>query len=179
LLYIPRDSNNLDDITPWSEPFSRELADKAADFHDQMREMAATAQASAEPLDLNGLRDEPPSFCEAFCSYVDTCRGPERAITPDDPDLIDLAQRFMTAKIEADEAYARVRYYKELLDKAPPMIVDGYKLAWSGGRPKSEQAVDLDELKAAFEMLIGPLPMTTVETFTARSFRMTKARKAS
>jgi hypothetical protein len=59
------------------------------------------------------------------------------------------------------------------------MVVDGYKLAWSGGNAKSETVVDIEELKRSFEMLVGPLPTTELETFTARQFRMTKARRAS
>jgi hypothetical protein len=179
LLFIPVDSNDLDDIWAWSEPFSQDLADQAADFHQEQRELAEANREAGGVPDLNGLRDEPTHFCEAFCAWVDICRGPSRTPVATDPALIDLAQRYMTAKIEADEAYARVRYYKEQLQQAPAMVVDGYKLAWSGGNAKSETVVDIEELKRSFEMLVGPLPTTELETFTARQFRMTKARRAS
>lgn len=177
LIYIPRDSNNLDDMWEWSEPFSRERADQAADWHAEQRAMAQTHDP-ARALNLDGLRDEPLYFCEQFCGYVDICRGPDRAVEADDPELVEVAQKFLAAKLEADDAYARKRHYQEQLRDVPPLLVDGYKLAWSGGNPKSETVVDVEELTSAFEMLVGPVPMTTVETTTARSFRVTKPRKS-
>jgi hypothetical protein len=180
LIYIPRDSNDLDDIWEWSEPFSQTFADEAADWHaDQRARAEQAAELKADPTDwLNGLRDEPLHFCEQFCPFVDLCRGPEPAQPADDPELIELAHRYMTAKLEADEAYARVRYYKEQLDQAPPIIVDGYKLAWSGGKPQTKTVVDVEELKRAFEMFVGDVPVITESTVTARSYRMTKARRS-
>jgi hypothetical protein len=124
------------------------------------------------------LRDKPPFFCHAYCPFVSTCRGEGQADTAEpDPMQLDAAQRYIAARFDADEAAARRDYYRDLLAGSPPIVTDGWKIAWSGGNPKTVEEVDDAAVREGYEFIFGSLPVREVVKTSARSLRATKVRK--
>lgn len=198
LVFLPR-AGDFDGAQIFEEPFSQEWADKGVEWaadvmqikhridHEAASFLASDHGFGADPVSTNqdhavdsidGLRDKPPFFCQAYCPFVTTCRGENATADTVDPDpiLLDAAQRYVTAKLEADESAQRRDYYRGLLQGAPPIVTEGWKIAWSGGREKVDEEVDLEAVKEAYEIVIGPLPTREVVSQTTRSLRATKVR---
>jgi hypothetical protein len=179
LVFLPR-SGGFDGARLFTEPFSREWADKGVEWAAETITLAdGFAHDSDPPSEVVAhLRDKPPFFCHAYCPFVSTCRGEGQADTAEpDPMQLDAAQRYIAARFDADEAAARRDYYRDLLAGSPPIVTDGWKIAWSGGNPKTVEEVDDAAVREGYEFIFGSLPVREVVKTSARSLRATKVRK--
>ncbi|HXH77153.1 hypothetical protein [Nocardioides sp.] len=168
LLFIPR-NGSLDDAYLWSAPYDRALADEAADWHEQVRKLIAE-RSGLEPADqADGLRDQPMSWCAAYCEFRTACRGP----APVDPEVDALVHATVLEFLEADDAEKAAKQTKDAARRflAPYDALPG--LRWQGGNSRSSEELDLDRLLEDYRALIGEPPMRTVEKVTARSLRRT------
>jgi len=194
LVCLPRDGE-FDDAWEYSEPFSQEIADEAADRVAQENARAAemagildrfemhTVDArTAEirhAIDMWDLRDEDHFFCRQFCSRVTDCRGPEgKYPTADDPVLIEAAQQYAAATWQKREAEALLEEWRPHLEGVKRIALDdGTKIAWSGGNPKVDEVEDLDRVRREYELVCGPIPTKQVTKTTAVSLRVTFPKK--
>lgn len=182
LVFLPR-AGSMDGARLFAEPFSREWADKGVEWAADVIAEANNCSTNSDEIVLDGLRDKPLFFCQAYCPYVTTCRGD--ASEPDtaepDPLLLDHAQRFLVARIETEEAEQRRDYYRSLLKGAPPVVTDGWKVAWSRDTRHTEhETVEELDLEAV-EFIVGYVPMRQVTREVpkgkAASLNVTKVRK--
>jgi hypothetical protein len=179
ILYIPRDGRGVDDCWEWSEPFSLEIADAAVDWLQEQDTVAA--QIDVDDLLYGGvletLRDEPPGFCATYCAWFTACRGQGQPDTASEPATLDAAQRYAVARIDAAEAEARKKYYRDLLRGAPPVVTDGWRVAWTRDSLVYDEEPDPSQVDVgAYEAIIGPLPRKAVAHGKASELRVTKVR---
>jgi hypothetical protein len=167
LLYVPR-SGSLDDAYLWSAPFDQALADEAADWHEQVRTLIAERAGLPIAEQVDGLRDELPSFCHAYCPYVTACRG-----TAEVPEVDALVQQqvedYLTADDAEKDAAARKAAARRFLEPYPSLP----GLRWQGGNSRVSEEVDMEQVLADYRQVLGEPPTRTVEKVTARSLRRT------
>ena len=168
LLFVPR-SGSLDDAFLWSAPFDRALADKAADWHAEVRDLIADRAGQDPAVQAEGLRDQPPSWCYSYCAFRTACRGPAERPQDVDPLVEATAQEYLTADEQEKDAKTRKDAAKRFLE--PYQTLPG--LRWQGGNVRTAVQLDLDRMTEEYRALIGEPPMTTVEKTTARSLRRT------
>lgn len=169
LVFLPR-AGDLADGWVWSAPFDRDLADEAADWHEQTRKLITERAGLTAGEQVDGLRDEPPSFCFAYCPYVTACRGERPEHPPVDEGVVNVAAEYLEAKALEDEAKARLAKAKAFLDGYDDLRSVG--LQWSGGNPLKGDEVDMEAV--AF-LLGGSLPMRPKQGMSARSLRRVKS----
>lgn len=165
LVFVPR-AGRLEDGWVWSAPFSRDIADAAADWHETVRKLIDERAGLPAVEQVDGLRDEPPSFCWAYCPFVTACRGERPEHPPVDEGVADVAAEYLEAKALEDEVKVRLAKAKAFLDRYDDLSSVG--LRWQGGNPLKGDEVDMDAV--AF-LLGGNLPMKPREGFSARSLR--------
>jgi len=172
LVFLPR-SGGFKGARLFTEPFSREWADKGVEWAHEVIDLADPVNEA----DIEGLRDANTTFCYSYCPYVTTCRGEGEPDTDTDEVLSDLAQRYIAAKSDEDEAKARREYYRELLTGAAPIVTGGWQVSWSRDTRhlEDEEEVDLDAVK----FIVGHVPMVsrTVTKGKAPSLNVAKVRK--
>lgn len=164
LLYLPRDGE-IDDAWSWSEPFSRQVADEAADWAHATDALARERAGTEVSEMVDGLRDEPPAFCWRFCAYASTCRGPRPAVIAVDADAERAAREYLDARTEEQAAAARAAEARRVLETYADLRPVG--LQWVGGSERKVQEVDLDLVR----FLLGDLPTRTVTKTSARQLR--------
>ena len=168
LLFVPR-SGSLDDAYLWSAPFDQRLADDAADWHEKVRALIAE-RAGLEPADqAEGLRDQPLSWCAAYCEFRTACRGP----APEDPVVDELVLSTVAEYLDADAAEKAAKQSK---DAARRFLADYPALPglrWQGGNSREVEEVDMDAVMADYRAVIGEPPTRLVEKVAARSLRRT------
>jgi hypothetical protein len=178
LCFLPR-NGDLEDGYVWEAPFSRHEADRAADWHAEQIELRDAYKDGPTPLpdDLALLRDKPKWWCSEYCEHLQNCRGLNTDLDPADEETQSLAREFLVARADAADAEDRKQYFRRMLSSLTrPIEVDGQRLNWIGGNRDSKEVLDVEELKASFQMLIGDLPMSTITTTSTRSLRVTKAK---
>jgi len=171
LVYVPRDGD-LSDAYVWEAPFDRSLADEAAEWHEKVR--ALTFERSGLPVEemVDGLRDEPPSFCWTYCSRVTACRGPRPDTLPLDEGVADVAAEYLEAKSMQDEGEARAKKARKFLAAYGDLTSVG--LQWTGGNPLTGDELDVDALRDLWEFVNGDLPTKPKEGTSSRSLRRIK-----
>jgi hypothetical protein len=179
LVFLPR-SGGFDGARLFTEPFSREWADKGVEWAAEVIDIAeAVAYNPVEKID--GLRDKPYFFCAAYCPFLTACRGEtgEPDTVEPDPAILDAAQRFLIARIEADEATQRRDYYRDMLRGAPPVVTEGWKVAWSRDTRETEYVRDTSVIDPdQWEFITGEsLPVKAVTRGKAASLTPRKVRK--
>lgn len=177
LVFLPR-AGAWDGTRLFTEPFSQEWADKGVEWAHGVHEIVRTAPSNGVDI-IGQLRDKPPMFCHAYCPYVTICRGEGEPDTAEvDPELIDAAQRYITAKADFDAAEARKDYYRDLLRGAPPIVTDGWKVAWSRDTREAELVPDFDGFDVeAWEFITGqPFPRKSAFRGKAPSLTPRKVR---
>lgn len=165
LVYLPRDGELLDGWV-WEADFDRETADAAADWHHALSD-TITARADLEVPDaLDGLRDEPLTFCRRFCPHVTTCRGVDDLIPLDDPGLIEAAEEHLHGATLIDEGKARQA-------KARPVLlglsgrVGSVEVRTYGGGSKEVEVEDVDALRQLWTFIRDEPPPTRTEIRTS------------
>lgn len=179
IVFLPRGEDVRDGYV-WRAPFDRAQADAAADWLDEQIARAQALGRVAEPSDLDGLRDRPAlSFCRNWCEYFSLCRGHEAMPKPtDDPGIVEAARTYVAAHHAMKEAEAVKRAAQQELAGIPAVTVDGYALRWQGGTATERDELDIDELRAWWEMTQPdrPLPTRVVPTVTPLSLPVRKAK---
>lgn len=181
LVFIPR-AGSMDGARVFEEPFSQEWADRGVEWAAEIGDLAERigVDSSRRVADsLDGLRDEMPSFCSSYCPYFTVCRGAGESDTANpDPVVLETAQRYTAAWIEAKEAEARRDYYKEQLAGQPSVVTDGWKVGWSRDTRYYEDEPDLSAVDvAAYEAIVGALPRKPVMRGKSPSLTPRKVRK--
>lgn len=168
LLFVPR-SGSLDDAFLWSAPFSRAAADAAADWHEEVRALIDERSGLTPDVQANGLRDQPPSWCHAYCEFRTACRG--ESGPPVEVDA--LVQATVEEYLTADAAEKTAKQTKD----AARRFLASYEalpgLRWQGGATRTSEEIDMDRLLEDYRAVIGEPPTRLVEKVTARSLRRT------
>lgn len=168
LLYLPR-VGEPSDAYLWESVPDPALADEAAEWAAQVN---ATAQerVGLEPAgQVEGLRDEPESFCRVYCPFVTACLGPRVEVAVDDPLLTATAQEYLAADDEEKAAAARKAAARRFLSEFEQLP----GLRWQGGNSSVVDEVDVDAVLAGYRALIGEPPTRRVEKVSARQLRRT------
>jgi hypothetical protein len=172
LLFVPR-SGSLDEAFLWSAAFEQAIADKAADWHEEVRGLIRDRVGLAAADQVDGLRDELPSWCFSYCNHVSVCRGPQTTPPPVDDRIRVIAAEY----IAADEAEKQAKSAKDAAKKDLALVDDlrEVNLRWQGGGTRYEDVteVDTEAALAAHEFVIGPLPTRSFQKAitSARSLR--------
>lgn len=169
LVYFPREGDLLKDSYVWEAPFDQALADEAAEWHEKVRALIAERHDLPVEAMVDGLRDQPPSWCWTYCTRVTACRG-ERPVTPPlDEAVADIAAEYLEAKSLEEEAKARISKARVYLEPYEDLSTVG--LQWTGGNPLKGEEIDMD----AIRFLIGDdLPMRPKQGTSSRSLRRVK-----
>ena len=175
LLYVPR-SGSLDDAYLWSAPFDQALADKAADWHEEVRSLIAERKGLSAAEQVDGLQDQPPSWCYTYCGHVTACRGVQERPQELDPLVMATADEYLAADAAEKQAKSAKDNAKKFLASYDDLRAAG--LRWQGGGTRYEQAedIDLERIKEEYRTVIGELPVKTFEReiSSPRSLRKTK-----
>jgi hypothetical protein len=167
LLYLPRVGDPRTDGYLWSAVPDREQAEKAAEWAREVTEEAATRAGLTVAEQVDGLRDELPSFCHAYCPFVTACRGSAEPPAEVDALVEATVAEYLEADAQEKDAVARKQAARRFLE--PYQQLPG--LRWQGGNVKQSEELDLDRVLEDYRALIGEPPTRTVEKVTARSLR--------
>lgn len=167
LVFLPR-AGDLTDGWVWSAPFDQQIADEAADWHEQVRGLISE-RTGWEPSDVaEGLRDQPLSWCRVYCPFVTVCRGELPAPVVDEG-VRDVAAEYLEAKALEAEAKSRADKARRFLEDYTDLR--GVGLQWSGGNVKT---VEEDDVELARMLLGADWPTRIVEKVTPRTLRRVK-----
>lgn len=168
LLFLPRDGY-LSDAWSWSAPFDRTAADKAAEWAAEVDALAVERAGLTPAEAVEGLRDEPPSFCWHYCAFVTACRGERPSFPPVDEGVADVAAEYLAAKALEEEAKDRAARARVFLEDYQDLRSVG--LQWAGGGSRVVEELDVEQVRF---LLGGELPVRLVEKSSARSLRRVK-----
>jgi len=151
-------------------PVDIALAYAAVEWVDETNRLATLPD---HELDLTVLRDEPPMFCARYCPYVTTCRGVPDPTQPLDADVATAAAEYDAARTERDRAEARMKELRGSLVGLKGQAGE-WRINTSGGREKTEQVEDTDQIRDWWKFVNGDLP--TVERTTRTNVSLTVKR---
>jgi len=155
-------------------PVDIALADAAVDWVEETNRIARVPDDVLDDmLDLTELRDEPPMFCARYCPYVTTCRGVPDPPQPLDDDVAAVAAEYDAARTERDRAKARMEQARGSLVGLKGQAGE-WRITTSGGREKTEQVEDTDQIRDWWTFVNGDLP--TVERTTRTNISLTVKR---
>lgn len=172
LCYIPR-NGEWEDVWVFAEPFNREIADSAVEYVNETDALSLERGGMPWRWQAEGLRDQPPTWCYAFCGFYPVCRG-EEPPTEVDAFTKKSVREYLDIKARMDQDKARLKVLAEALEPFHEVVLkDGNGLMWVGGNKGEEvdSARVLDEYKALF----GELP--TRPTVSPRYLRRIKRSK--
>ena len=154
-------------------PVDIALADAAVDWVEETNLLATLPD---HELDLTVLRDEPPMFCARYCPYVTTCRGVPHPVQPLDAAVAAMAAEYDAARTERDRADARMKQLRGSLVGLKGQAGE-WRITTAGGREKTEQVEDTDQIRDWWQFVNGDLP--TIERTTRTNISLTVKRMAS
>jgi len=151
-------------------PVDVTLADAAVEWVEETNLLATLPD---HELDLAPLRDEPPMFCARYCPYVTACRGVPDPLQPLDADVAAVAAEYDAARIERDRAKARMEQLRGSLVGLKGQAGE-WRINTAGGREKTEQVEDTDQIRDWWKFVNGDLP--TIERTTRTNISLTVKR---
>lgn len=165
LLYLPRDGR-VEDGWLWTGTPDRDAAVRAAEWARKVTVEAASRAGLDVDGQVDGLRDEPESFCRAYCEWATLCRGPV-----DVPVVDELVAATVQEYVEADAAEKAAKAAKDVARRFLEPYTSLPGLRWQGGNTRSSEEIDLDRVLADYRQVFGEPPTRTVEKTTPRSLR--------
>jgi hypothetical protein len=170
LVVIPVDGT-FADWWCWEEPFDRSIADWGADRISEVRERMAAGESLP--------KDKEYTYCQDWCRFFSICRS------ADDPrEVAPIADPELAAAVEAyGEANIRFAAAKKEKDRLAPMIRGLYGTAgdWRVSMSRAgedDEAPDDDAIRAHFEAIGEPLPMT-IKPAAAPKLSVRRVKKAA
>jgi len=151
-------------------PVDIALAYAAVEWVDETNRLATLPD---HELDLTVLRDEPPMFCARYCPYVTTCRGGPDPTQPLDAAVAAVAAEYDAARTERDRAEARMKQLRGSLVGLKGQAGE-WRINTAGGREKTEQVEDTDQIRDWWKFVNGDLP--TIERTTRTNVSLTVKR---
>ena len=158
-------------------PVDPALADAAVEWVEETNRIARVPDDVLDDmLDLTVLRDRPPMFCAQYCPYVTTCRGVPHPVQPLDAAVAAMAAEYDAARTERDRADARMKQLRGSLVGLKGQAGE-WRITTAGGREKTEQVEDTDQIRDWWQFVNGDLP--TIERTTRTNISLTVKRMAS
>lgn len=161
--------DSSDDVAVWQEPYDPAVAQEALDHRARHAEMVLPPKPQKDAA----------GWCSKFCQFWDPSGEvgcPGLTSVKDAPEITD------PKVIAAMQEYDSIRDEKKRKDAAKAAFegaegrAGSLLLSWVGGKPGTKDEIDTEQLVAAFEMFVGPVPRRTVETVSARYPRVTKVK---
>ncbi len=157
LLVAPVDGT-YDDWRVYEQPFDQAVADAAVDRY----EAVASAAAAGSPLQ----RDKPLAWCERFCEFFTSCRGPRaeaEAADGDWPQILDpetaaALERYGESR-DLESAGRKDKELAALLIRGVRGEARGWRVSMTN-RGQGKLVPDVEQIMADYANSNVPMPMT-------------------